>query len=286
MGVHDDEFVNPGKISDTLRCAVCMEVFEDPIFCGGWPCQHTFCKGCLDAAMEQKQQCPTCREEVPEDYLQPNLTLRSLLDELEVYCTRRCGWTGRRDAAPAHKEVCPTARLEAVRRKLKERAERRKEVEAQKSAQAEELEAHDVDSRLREKDSRIKQLEERAAAQDDSLGDVVRRLEERDARIASLEAQLAEQDGRLEDMCLKLSLMELDVPPRPTPPPTPGCGSRPSSRPATAIGISSAGPGTGGYPSPYASPSRPTSARMMLQRPKLDSMPSLEEMIAGHAFDM
>lgn len=284
MGIHDDEFVHPGTISDTLRCAVCMEVFEEPTFSGGWPCQHTFCKGCLDSALEQKLQCPTCREEVVLEYLEPNFSVRDLIDELKVYCGNKCGWTGRRDARNTHEKVCPIARVASARQTLEIRLGRRDELEAEKEAQEEELQAHDVDTRLREKDSKIKELEARADSQDSSLQDVVRRLEDRESRIAILEAQLREQDEKLEEMCLQLSLMDMDVPPRPSPPATP---SRMSSRPTSALRIAGGCNGSG-YMSPFASPSRPASARnaAISAPPKLESMPSLEEMIAGSAFDM
>ena len=75
MGIREVEFVNPESISETLKCPaprlaasmrhmdkaqpavetyfheVCFEVFEDPVFCGGRPCQHVFCRTCVEQSM-------------------------------------------------------------------------------------------------------------------------------------------------------------------------------------------------------------------------------------------
>ncbi len=30
---------------------VCFEVFDDPVFCGGRPCQHVFCRACVEQCL-------------------------------------------------------------------------------------------------------------------------------------------------------------------------------------------------------------------------------------------
>ena len=40
----------PGHCTSTLL-KVCFEVFEDPVFCGGRPCQHVFCRTCVEQSL-------------------------------------------------------------------------------------------------------------------------------------------------------------------------------------------------------------------------------------------
>jgi len=121
MGISDDQLVNPGCVSETLRCAICTEVYDDPVFSGGRPCQHVFCRPCIELALQKRARCPSCRAPLPKARLQPHLVMRNLLDELLVYCNAGCGWTGRKDARPGHELICPVKRLESVAKMLRER---------------------------------------------------------------------------------------------------------------------------------------------------------------------
>mmetsp|Transcript_13540 Transcript_13540/g.37556 ORF Transcript_13540/g.37556 Transcript_13540/m.37556 type:complete len:245 (-) Transcript_13540:161-895(-) len=177
MGLKEAELLDAGAVSETLKCPVCFEVFDDPVFCGGRPCQHVFCRECLQRALEQTEQCPTCRAEVQRDELQPHQAIRSLLDELPVRCMRGCGWTGRRDARAAHAEVCPVKRLEAANAELAQFA--------------------DISRQLAERDMRIADLEARVAEQDIQVVNVSRELVEREVRIQELEKYVAKQDAAL-----------------------------------------------------------------------------------------
>jgi len=118
MGLSEDDFVN--AVSDNLKCAICTEVFDDPVFTGGRPCQHVFCRSCIDRALERNRKCPTCRANVKKNDLQRNQLTQSLLDEQIVRCTisASCGWTGRLDARPAHMSCCPMAEMEVLRARL------------------------------------------------------------------------------------------------------------------------------------------------------------------------
>mmetsp|Transcript_31207 Transcript_31207/g.89449 ORF Transcript_31207/g.89449 Transcript_31207/m.89449 type:complete len:209 (-) Transcript_31207:42-668(-) len=184
MGLKEDELVDAAAISETLKCPVCYEVFDDPVFCGGRPCQHVFCKSCFEQALEHGEQCPTCRADVCRDDLQPHLVIRSLLDELPARCRRACGWTGRWDARAAHAEVCPLARLEAVSQELAKYA--------------------DVGRELAEREGRIAELEARVAEQDEKVVGVSRQLVAREVRIQELEAWVAKQDSELAELRKRL----------------------------------------------------------------------------------
>lgn len=118
MGLHETELLDSASVSDTLKCPVCMEVFEDPVFCGGRPCQHVFCRACVEQALERSEQCPSCRAPMSAGDLQPHQVINNLLDEVVVHCELHCGWTGRRDARRAHAAECPKALLEQARAEL------------------------------------------------------------------------------------------------------------------------------------------------------------------------
>lgn len=105
-------------VSDSLKCSLCLDVFEDPVFCGGRPCQCTFCRGCIERVLVQGNRCPTCRAEIRKRDLLPQRVIRSLIDELVVECERKCGWTGRRDAHALHLSKCPIVQLESTQEQL------------------------------------------------------------------------------------------------------------------------------------------------------------------------
>ncbi|CAE8603392.1 unnamed protein product [Polarella glacialis] len=211
MGFREDDLLDPNGVSDTLRCPVCFEVFDDPVFCGGRPCQHVFCRGCVERAIFQTAhqhvvmsgdgseeeaddrigQCPSCRAPMRLHSLQPHQVMRSLLDELPVRCRLACGWTGRRDARANHESSgptqCPLLRLEAA---------------------CEELALlSDAGGLLRDKDARIVMLEARVAEQDRQVVDVGRQLLAREVKVAELEARLLEQDRKLTQKDIELALL-------------------------------------------------------------------------------
>eukprot|EP00930_Biecheleria_cincta_P052929 TRINITY_DN38230_c0_g1_i2.p1 TRINITY_DN38230_c0_g1~~TRINITY_DN38230_c0_g1_i2.p1 ORF type:complete len:288 (+),score=38.96 TRINITY_DN38230_c0_g1_i2:61-924(+) len=116
MGLSDDKLANPDSVSETLRCPICIEVLENPVYCRGNPCQHVFCLACIERALATRQRCPTCRAPARKEQFQPNLLVQSLLDELRVYCKRRqagCYWSGRQDARAAHEDECLAKQLAA-----------------------------------------------------------------------------------------------------------------------------------------------------------------------------
>eukprot|EP00933_Yihiella_yeosuensis_P024580 TRINITY_DN19069_c0_g1_i1.p1 TRINITY_DN19069_c0_g1~~TRINITY_DN19069_c0_g1_i1.p1 ORF type:complete len:255 (-),score=40.23 TRINITY_DN19069_c0_g1_i1:142-906(-) len=216
MGIKEDEFLDPNAISDTYRCPVCFEVFEEPVFCGGRPCQHVFCRECVTRALEATTcqtanvrhstdsdegsdeevqlkigQCPSCRAPMRVEDLQPHQVMRSLLDELTVRCRRACGWTGRRDALAAHEspgpQQCPVLKLE--------------------SARAELALLSGAGGELRERDKRIRVLEQRVEEQDQHMVDLGRQLLAREVYIAELESRLQEKDRNLTQREMELQLL-------------------------------------------------------------------------------
>lgn len=78
-------------IFEGLDCPVCLERLDET--CKVLPCQHTFCKGCLNAIVASKQElrCPECRRLVNENVseLPGNIMLIRLLDGLKDRQTRK-----------------------------------------------------------------------------------------------------------------------------------------------------------------------------------------------------
>mmetsp|Transcript_115791 Transcript_115791/g.327525 ORF Transcript_115791/g.327525 Transcript_115791/m.327525 type:complete len:261 (-) Transcript_115791:32-814(-) len=216
MGLRDEELFDPAMVSTALRCPVCAMVFDDPVYCGGQPCEHVFCRGCLAHAVVNLEdfhpsspssvvslsderacactQCPVCQVWVREEQLRPHLVLRSLLDELQVHCARSCGWVGRRDARASHALSCPVAQLEAARALVAERDRVILALETERSQRAERLEAQAHDQRVLERDARISELEGSIVRRDRQLIGLGRQLLEREVRIRNLQEQVKEQD--------------------------------------------------------------------------------------------
>eukprot|EP00930_Biecheleria_cincta_P072098 TRINITY_DN59546_c0_g1_i1.p1 TRINITY_DN59546_c0_g1~~TRINITY_DN59546_c0_g1_i1.p1 ORF type:complete len:341 (-),score=66.73 TRINITY_DN59546_c0_g1_i1:213-1235(-) len=118
MGLDDDRIVNASSVSATLRCPICTEVYADPVFSSGRPCQHVFCRDCIGEALDRRSSCPVCRAPMILDHIQPNPVIQSFLDELHVLCEAGCSWTGRQDAHIAHLENCPSRLLASTREQL------------------------------------------------------------------------------------------------------------------------------------------------------------------------
>mmetsp|Transcript_56834 Transcript_56834/g.113048 ORF Transcript_56834/g.113048 Transcript_56834/m.113048 type:complete len:379 (+) Transcript_56834:60-1196(+) len=173
MGISDDQLVNPGCVSETLRCAICTEIYDDPVFSGGRPCQHVFCRACIEKALQKRARCPSCRAPLPKARLQPHLVMRNLLDELLVYCNAGCGWTGRKDARPGHELVCPVKRLESVAKMLSER-----------------------DLWLAERDAEIALLRARVSERDKAISEQCKRIELQEKQLAECRVRLDLLAGR------------------------------------------------------------------------------------------
>mmetsp|Transcript_59932 Transcript_59932/g.111067 ORF Transcript_59932/g.111067 Transcript_59932/m.111067 type:complete len:259 (-) Transcript_59932:170-946(-) len=114
MGVEREDFVESQGISlDALRCAICTDVFDDPVFCASQPCQHTFCRSCIEKALTRRRRCPLCSCHIEPHWLRPHLAVRNFLDDMQVQCPDRCGWVGKLESRNAHKQKCQARALDA-----------------------------------------------------------------------------------------------------------------------------------------------------------------------------
>ncbi|KAK4312210.1 hypothetical protein Pmani_016334 [Petrolisthes manimaculis] len=72
--------------SDALECSVCLEQFDATA--RALPCQHTFCRRCLDDIVQTHKElrCPECRVlvQVPLSELPPNILLMRILESMKT----------------------------------------------------------------------------------------------------------------------------------------------------------------------------------------------------------
>ncbi|XP_041092787.1 zinc-binding protein A33-like [Polyodon spathula] len=70
---------NTSRLEEELSCAVCCEIFKNPVTLH---CNHSFCKACLGCYWQdsKKQECPVCREMSPGPQLPVDFRLRNIVE--------------------------------------------------------------------------------------------------------------------------------------------------------------------------------------------------------------
>lgn len=75
------------SLEDQLRCAVCLEVFTEPLIL---QCGHSYCRGCVGGMSVNplgQLQCPVCRCAVDADCPPPNVALARIVDAVRTLNT-------------------------------------------------------------------------------------------------------------------------------------------------------------------------------------------------------
>ncbi|XP_067834050.1 E3 ubiquitin/ISG15 ligase TRIM25-like [Heptranchias perlo] len=73
-----------GALEDELTCAVCLQVYQDPVVLS---CQHSFCLKCIEGVWAQTPgpegfECPQCRQKFnPRPSLERNFTLCNIVEK-------------------------------------------------------------------------------------------------------------------------------------------------------------------------------------------------------------
>jgi hypothetical protein len=106
--------------SPHYECALCLGVMVEPT--SGCPEGHSFCKPCYDTALEEKQECPTCRRPVDARKLVRMRPLEDIIAELPM----RCEWGDEAEegfTAAKRAKLAPAASMAvgALRKQLGER---------------------------------------------------------------------------------------------------------------------------------------------------------------------
>ncbi|XP_067837610.1 E3 ubiquitin/ISG15 ligase TRIM25-like [Heptranchias perlo] len=76
--------MEPGAFEDELTCAVCLQVYQDPVVLS---CQHSFCLKCIEGVWVQTPgpegfECPQCRQKFnPRPSLKRNFTLCNIVEK-------------------------------------------------------------------------------------------------------------------------------------------------------------------------------------------------------------
>ena len=61
MGFDSGLILERGSLHSEFECAICMSLVEYPVYTR---CSHVFCKSCLDEWLENKRNCPKCKEDL------------------------------------------------------------------------------------------------------------------------------------------------------------------------------------------------------------------------------
>ncbi|XP_067834718.1 E3 ubiquitin/ISG15 ligase TRIM25-like [Heptranchias perlo] len=76
--------MEPGAFEDELTCAVCLQVYQDPVVLS---CQHSFCLKCIEGVWAQTPgpegfECPQCRQKFnPRPSLKRSFTLCNIVEK-------------------------------------------------------------------------------------------------------------------------------------------------------------------------------------------------------------
>eukprot|EP00826_Nyctotherus_ovalis_P059937 TRINITY_DN837_c0_g1_i11.p3 TRINITY_DN837_c0_g1~~TRINITY_DN837_c0_g1_i11.p3 ORF type:complete len:117 (-),score=38.73 TRINITY_DN837_c0_g1_i11:3-353(-) len=71
------------KYLDSLLCEIGFGVFRDPV---GLPCQHVFCRRCIDAVSQSKGlgTCPVCYEAWSKEQLAAKVEINEIINQSVV----------------------------------------------------------------------------------------------------------------------------------------------------------------------------------------------------------
>eukprot|EP00736_Rhodelphis_marinus_P002664 Rmarinus@m.11886 len=98
-----------GSFLEEMRCKICSYIGVS------WetlPCDHIFCKDCVDSLLTSKPaKCPLCRTEFIDERVKPSRDRNSISSTLPVLCTsvgraNGCDWNGDYDLRQGHVSLC------------------------------------------------------------------------------------------------------------------------------------------------------------------------------------
>ncbi|XP_031573206.1 TNF receptor-associated factor 5-like [Actinia tenebrosa] len=129
MGYKHEQFSK--KLDQNIQCSICHEVFKELMSCTAG---HTFCRECIHRWLQSNERCPADNTYLDKKSLVPNLTVKGIIDDLDVYChpvsigntelspankrirlenstddegdEENCCWTGKLQDLPTHRKTC------------------------------------------------------------------------------------------------------------------------------------------------------------------------------------
>ena len=73
-----------GDLASHFYCAICQQVFTDPVFI---QCGHVFCRTCIGLWLNNSNsKCPECRASASAKHVAPAYIVRQIIGEEEVHC--------------------------------------------------------------------------------------------------------------------------------------------------------------------------------------------------------
>lgn len=93
-----------GYMEQVMICNICQEIPLQPVTP---PCDHIFCRTCIDKALCHKSECPNDRRCLTPADLQPiSGILRRIWEQIGVQCPACESWTGTLGTYQAHAARC------------------------------------------------------------------------------------------------------------------------------------------------------------------------------------
>ena len=114
MGFAVYRFVD--SVDQNLICGICSAVLDDAVLS---PCGHSFCQSCLDRWLDQPgcNSCPECRGRMCISEARPILSIRNLINGLNMRCTyasRGCDVIVTLERSKTHADRCGYAPVKCV----------------------------------------------------------------------------------------------------------------------------------------------------------------------------
>ena len=105
MGFDIERFSEP--VNDGLLCCICRDVLEDPVQS---PCEHAFCRLCIEGWLVQENRCPEDRKPLSLSQLKPLYRyMRNDLHKLKIRCRNShlgCTHVGELEHIENHEAEC------------------------------------------------------------------------------------------------------------------------------------------------------------------------------------
>ncbi len=105
-----------GQVDVNLLCSICSCMLQDAVLT---PCGHSFCQLCLDTwlARPGPGTCPECRGRVSKSEVRPILSVRNLINAMEIYCdhkSRGCRTVVKLESLSSHMDGCSFSPVECA----------------------------------------------------------------------------------------------------------------------------------------------------------------------------